>query len=314
MNEELLLKYKLLNQSLSNKFVYHIGSAEGFFSEYNNMILSILYCLEHKIQFNLYSKDANFKYNEGWSDYFVPFCPEAGNIFHSFFNRRTNSRFKNPALSTIDLFLTKIFCSIHPSLLTTYDLWNSIRSQNKSMYFTFPELSLSGSLRTVCRELIKMTWVYSSSTKIYINNLINGLNMPSHYIGLHIRGGDKYKEAVIQNVDLYIQKAESLSSLRTAFVLTDDYSVYEQLTSNYPSWLFYTLCGKDERGYYNDSFKRERSEFKKERYLKLFASIDILAKSDYFVGTFTSNPGMYLGLRMDESKAFSVDIAEWTIW
>ena len=74
----LLSRYKILNQSFPNRFVYHIGAAEGFFSEYNNMILSMLYCLEHKIQFNLYSKDANFKYDKGWSDYFAPFCLETG--------------------------------------------------------------------------------------------------------------------------------------------------------------------------------------------------------------------------------------------
>jgi hypothetical protein len=310
----LLSRYKILNQSFPNRFVYHIGAAEGFFSEYNNMILSMLYCLEHKIQFNLYSKDANFKYDKGWSDYFAPFCLETGNLFHSFFNRRTNSRFKNSVLGKIDLFLTKIFCAIHPSVLTTYDLWNLIRSQKLSRSFVFPELSVSGPLKSVCRELINMTWIYNAPTKAYIENLITGLDLPSHYIGLHIRGGDKYKEALIQSVDLYVQKAESLSPLRIAFVLTDDYSVYEQLIANYPSWSFYTLCGKDERGYYNDRFKRKSPKLKKARYLKLFASMDILAKSVFFIGTFSSNPGMYLGMRMDEGKAFSVDIPEWTIW
>lgn len=314
MNNDLLSKYRAINQSFSDRFVYHIGSAEGFFSEYNNMILSMLYCLEHKIQFNLYSKDANFKYDKGWSDYFVPFCPEAGNIFHSLFNRRTNPRFHNSILRRVDLYLTRMFCAIHPSLLTTFDLWDSIRSQKASLSFIFPELSISGSLRNVCRELINITWVYNDLTEKHIADLIANVDLPSNYIGLHIRGGDKYKEALIQNVDLYIQKAESLSPLRTAFVLTDDYSVYEQLITNYPSWSFYTLCGKDERGYYNDSFKRESPKLKKARYLKLFASIDILAKSDFFVGTFTSNPGMYLGMRMDEDKAFSVDMPEWTIW
>ena len=157
MNNDLLSKYRAINQSFSDRFVYHIGSAEGFFSEYNNMILSMLYCLEHKIQFNLYSKDANFKYDKGWSDYFVPFCPETGNLFHSLFNRRTNSRFKNSALRKIDLSLTRMFCAIRPSLLTTFDLWDSIRSQKASLSFVFPELSISGSLRNVCRELIKIT-------------------------------------------------------------------------------------------------------------------------------------------------------------
>lgn len=33
------------------------------------MILVMLYCLQHKIQFKLYSRDANFGYEKGWTDF-----------------------------------------------------------------------------------------------------------------------------------------------------------------------------------------------------------------------------------------------------
>ena len=59
-------KYFEINNSFSQKLVYHLGSEAGFFSEYNNMILAMLYCLKHKIKFVLYSKDANFGFEKGY--------------------------------------------------------------------------------------------------------------------------------------------------------------------------------------------------------------------------------------------------------
>ena len=74
MAEKTLLDlYHRVNDRSSPRFVYHLGGDSGFFSEYNNMILAILYCLDKKIRFSIYSKDANFKYKEGWNDYFSPF-------------------------------------------------------------------------------------------------------------------------------------------------------------------------------------------------------------------------------------------------
>ena len=53
--------YEALNRSYSREFVYHLGCEAGFFSEYNNMVLAMLYCAKHHIRFALYSSDANFK-------------------------------------------------------------------------------------------------------------------------------------------------------------------------------------------------------------------------------------------------------------
>ena len=59
---------------------------------------------------------------------------------------------------------------------------------------------------------------------------------------------------------------------------------------------------------------RSGKEERRAKLLQLFASIDILASARYFVGTFSSNPGMYLGMRMDRSHAFSADGDDWRIW
>ena len=52
--------YQKVNEKFESVLVFHVGESAGFFSEYNCMILVMLYCLQHKIQFKLYSRDANF--------------------------------------------------------------------------------------------------------------------------------------------------------------------------------------------------------------------------------------------------------------
>ncbi|MEO3228964.1 hypothetical protein ABHC61_04475, partial [Parabacteroides merdae] len=59
--------YQKVNEKFESVLVFHVGESAGFFSEYNCMILVMLYCLQHKIQFKLYSRDANFGYEKGWT-------------------------------------------------------------------------------------------------------------------------------------------------------------------------------------------------------------------------------------------------------
>lgn len=59
---DLSTRYRLLNNSFKKTMIYHIGIDAGFFTEYTYMLHAMLYCLQHKIQFKLYSDDANF----GW--------------------------------------------------------------------------------------------------------------------------------------------------------------------------------------------------------------------------------------------------------
>ena len=56
--------YQKVNEKFESVLVFHVGESAGFFSEYNCMILVMLYCLQHKIQFKLYSRDANFGYEK----------------------------------------------------------------------------------------------------------------------------------------------------------------------------------------------------------------------------------------------------------
>lgn len=311
--KELAAFYEGKNQSFSKEFVYHLGCEAGFFSEYNNMILAMLYCMRHHIRFSIYSSDANFSFEKGWEDYFMPFCSERGNWLHRWFNRRPYPRFKNRLIRAVDSCLTSVFLRCNRRRLTLADLWEDIRSLDQGC-LSLPELGSEADLRTACGRMIRYTWRYNEDTRQIVSDHIRSLALPEHYIGFHIRGGDKFVEAQLQNIDVYIRKALELSALRDVFVLTDDYGIIQALERHYPEWTFYTLCSPEEHGYYHQTFKRQSKKVIRDQHIKLFAAIDALAASDLFIGTFSSNPGMYLGMRMEEGKAYSVDIPEWRIW
>lgn len=314
MDKKILIEYKKINSKGEKRFVYHLGVESGFFSEFNNMVLAMLYCLENKIKFSLYSKDANFKYDIGWNDYFIPFCEEYGNFMHSLFNKRPNGRFKNSTLKKIDKIVCYLFRSINSSVLTTTDLWDKFRGLSPEKRYFIPELDIDGDLRHASKKIIEMIWNYRPDIKEEIEFFKKKLILPNSYIGLHIRGGDKGTEANLICGSEYIKKAEEVSSLRNAFVLTDDYQIIEDLEKKYKNWKFYTLCNKNERGYFHNNFVKESSATKKQRYINLFTSVDILADADCFIGTFSSNPGMYIGMRKNPAYTYSIDIPNWQIW
>ena len=88
---------------MKKKLIFHIGCSAGFYSEYLGLVFAYLYSKLNNIEFSIYSKDANFKYDKGWSDYFETFTSEAENEQHSIYNRRQ----KYPKLKAVIKSLVK---------------------------------------------------------------------------------------------------------------------------------------------------------------------------------------------------------------
>jgi hypothetical protein len=331
----ILESYIKINHSFKKKLIFSIGSKAGFFSEYNNMILAMIFCLENQIKFTISSYNSNFKFKNGWTDYFIPFCDDYNDKLIIRYNRRMPFKYKKKYSGNLEYFirsniflplkilLNKIwlviikyfFLNKHTPFLFTFELWDMFHN-NKMNYknYHFNSLNIQGDLRDVAKKFIDLTWQYNSDVSYEIKNKIDSLSLPNEYIGFHLRGGDKYLEFEQQEVEKYILKAESLSSIRNGFVLTDDYTLFEELQNKYPNWRFYTLCDVKSRGYFHDQYKNESLEIKRSDHLKLFASVDILSNSEYFIGTWNSNVGMYLGMRMDKKKCYGIDFNEWRIW
>lgn len=305
-----LLTYQEYNKSFKTKFIYRLGGCTGFFSEYNNMVLAIHYCIVNRIQFVLESENANFSSGKGWTEFFMPFCHEQKNRWLRRFNHRIKPVYKNRK----EWFCFNVYKRFHPSYTYMYSLFSAIRDVDINRRYIVEELGLNGTLLENCSAIHRMIWKYNEGTSFKIFQLINNLHLPDKYVGMHIRLGDKDTETQLLSPNQYMEKVQQHSLLRDVFVLTDDYRAILDLEKSHPTYRFYTLCGEDEKGYdFPKLISRSREE-QTQSYLRLWASMEILEHSSLFVGTYSANPGMNMGFRMEKEKIHCLDYDEWQLW
>lgn len=307
---DLVENYSKLNNSFNRKLTYYLGAEAGFFSEINNMVLAIIFCLDREIKFRLYSKRGNISYSEGWNDFFLPFCDQKDLFLHSRYNRRSNQMKNSKKLPP---YFLKILSG---NDFLTQDVWDSFRNQSFSNErFTFPPLGLeNASLLDTAKIIISMIWNYQPYAKELIDNFKTSIVLPNKYISIHIRSGDKNLETETYKIEKYMKKASSIGLSKNVFILTDDYSIIENLRIKYSDWNFLTLCDPSERGYQHSDFKTKSKQEKYLKHLKLLASMDICAESNHFIGTYSSNPGMFMGMRIGEENCSCLDFESWVLW
>lgn len=286
---------------MKDRLVFHIGHSAGFYSEFNNMVLAIVYCERHGIDFELYSEDANFKVDKGWNDYFEPFCPERKSVLHHYINKRFEAPKGGRRKALYDIYKT-----ICPHAYLTCDLWNQFRHIDKLEISTEETALLS-------QEVIKRIYHFNPRTQLKINQLSSALSIQGPYVGFHLRGGDKVAEHALMDIETYISKAESISNIRQGFIYTDDYRYYEAAQKNFPEWTFFTLAKPSDMGYFHNDFLKLDKYQKSEKLINMFASMELLSNADYAICTYSSNPGMFLGMRMGD-RAIGVDFEKWIIW
>ena len=297
--------YQRKNESFSPVLAYRLGRRSGFFSEYLTMLQAILYCLQEDIQFQLFSKDANFAMREGWTDFFEPFCPEQTSPLHLVFNPRFPTpkfRFK---LRKFAAPIIKILCDCD---YLTYELWSKLRAtdfDNTSIHLT--AFDHQSSAIQIYRELNQMIWRLKPEVHRHIDTLLNNINLPNSYCAVHIRSGDKIKEADPYSIHAYMEKIKEISDTENVLVLTDDYSNYTALVKNYPKFNFYTLESAKLKGYYHRAHKRQSPEDKQSNYLNFLAGIEAATNAGAYLGTNSSNVSTFIRLKMDANKYHAID-------
>lgn len=305
--KDLAEEYKKLNSSFRKTLIFHLGIDAGFFAEYTYMVNAILYCLQHKIQFKLYSADANFGYDKGWTDYFMPFCEEVTESFHRKYNIHTapawskvvSVSMQQKSLKFIKWKLKSIVINLVASVssLCVYKSWTQLNHNvtfNPNQHFCIPELGVDGDYMHAFNKLAEITFRFNRETTIECNKLIESLQLPPNYIGCQIRGGDKVTETELLSPKYYAQIMKDKIENQTAFVLTDDYTIFHRLQESSPNTRWLTLCSPEEKGYVNSTFMQNTGLQKKAQILRLMASMQILLNSSYFVGSITTGPSLFL--------------------
>lgn len=298
--ENLVEKYKQLNESYTRKFIHHFGTGNGFYSELNSLLFSVLFCLQNRLRLELYSKDAPFTFGNGWIEFFESFCPEFKN---DFIGRRISRDYINNHRDKHVCYLYKIF--------TGNDILNDIYWYCRSgwfekSHFNIPELGINGNLRHAMKVIIPIVYRFNEKYTFLINKARKEINLPDKYIGLHIRGGDKITERLLIKPQTYLDKVTEYSNCKQIFVSTDDYRIYEELRDNNPNFTFYTSTSPDEKGNNTELFFSSSQEKIRNNLIELFTSIEIFQRSEIFIGTYSSNPGLFVSMLL-EDKMIGLD-------
>lgn len=168
--------YRLLNSSFRKTMIFHLGIDAGFFTEYTYMLHAMLYCLQHKIQFKLYSDDANFGWEKGWTDCFVPFCEEVHEAFHHTYNTHRlpswKALMKDKKLPKTKLMKWKLKATCknitgETLAFLTYKkpvLLNCHLKFDPNQHFHIPELGIDGDYLHAFRKMTEITWKLNEVT------------------------------------------------------------------------------------------------------------------------------------------------------
>lgn len=310
--------------------VFHFGAFAGFYSEYNNMLQAMAFCLVHKIRFKLYSKDAKFCPVNGWTDYFEPFAEEVDDEIHHLYNKRFPTDpyrtaflglfLKTKIMRMLGYKSRKVSFSFYDRFVRnwrikrkygfdffTYNLWNDFRHINITKKVRVGSV-FRGTYFELIKNLDEMIWKFNIETKSKVDKFLLNTLLSEAFVGMHIRGGDKSIEAELIKWEKYTERATlDRPECRNWFIFTDDYSIVESIQNAYPQHKVYSLCDISERGYYYGEFAADKEKMV-DKMIRMFASVEICKKSDYFIGTASSNPYFVISLFKSGKNCVSLDI------
>lgn len=298
--------YKQLNESFQKKFIHHFGTGNGFYSELNSLLFSTLFCLQNRLRLEVYSKDAPFTFGNGWNEYFESFCPTYNN---DFIGKRISRDYINNHRNNHICYIYKI--------LTRNDILNDIYWYCRSgwfehNHFNIPEMGINGDLRQAMKIIIPIVYRFNEKYTHIINNFIDHLGLPNNYISMHIRAGDKITERKLITPQKYLEKAKSLSNCHNIFVATDDYRIFDQLRNDNPNYTFFTSTSPEETGNDTEKLFASPKDVIRNNLIEMFASVELFLHSELFIGTYSSNPGLFVGMQIDE-KMIGMDYNNWFI-
>lgn len=318
--DELAAKYREINEGYDKILVFRAGIDAGFFAEYKYLVHAVIYCLEHKIQLQLYSGNANFGWNKGWTDYFMPFCKEVDEPFHLRYNVHSLQGFKelrrlNPNVSAANLMKWKLktllnnrlcrfesFKAYGVAALSTSDIPpHEVRGR-----ISLEQLGIEGNYIEVFQKVAAMLWRFNPQTKDAVAKYVEKLALPQHYAATQIRGGDKVTEVKLYEPSLFVETLEKHTQLRDVLLLTDDYSILEAVRRDFPQFCWHSLCSPAEKGYYNNSFTHTAANTKREQMHRFLAQINAMAHADFFAGSIAVGPSLFL-LEMQYPQGLPVD-------
>lgn len=315
-----LSSYQRVNRSFERKMVYHIGVDCGFFVEMNYMVNAMIYCLAHRIRFQLYSEDANFGTGVGWTEYFLPFCEEMHETLHQEYNfHRLPSWGRILELCRSQRSLGPFAWKVKKAFKTLIGHRLARRAYGEHVLLAqdvpneplarciVPELGIDGDYVSTFALLARMIWRLNPGIRQQEDALKMQLSLPATYSGVQIRGGDKVTETRLIDGRALIERL-NLHDGECLFILTDDYRQFLKAKEDFPRLNLLTLCQQHQVGYHHKQFCQGDDHSKTDAISRLIISVDLLLSSSSFTGSITTGPSVFImKLRHSDPRVQAID-------
>lgn len=285
--------YQQVNDGRSHGFVYSLGD-RGFFAEITTVARAMIYAWKHELRMLLDSRDFSYRYRDGWNDYFEPFCPEPWDVSATTIGewmRFTRTGDRRPF---------QRFLAFQPETLH------------------FGTLELRG-FQNIMRHFMRLLFRLRAECQVEIDRLRRPLSLPSDYVAIHVRRGDKVgDEDVFHPACRYLDALDPIGD-SPIFVMTDDYQavvdVREELEARGLANRVVSLCREEHTGFDVWALREGKTfaggdqvletETARRRYVleettRLLAETVISKGAQQFVSTFRSNVGKSVWFLHDE--------------
>lgn len=311
---DLTARYRKLNCSFRSKYVYRFGWA-GFYSEMNNLVLNMLWAYQNRLRFCVSCIDYPPFGRKGWGHVFRASVEETRCKLHKHINSR--EAFLPDESHAMRVRLKNALAQLYQLFTGNYLMKDGFYIPRTTLYqketFDIAEFGTGYDLQTACQLFARIAYQFTAEMQAGIERLKEPLGLPNAYAAVHIRRGDKETERMLERIDSYMTLLAQHTTLKHVFVFTDDYDVVSDLTTAYPDYRFYTLTAPSEHGYDNRAFQGTSAAAQEAQSLKMFAAMECLAHAEEFVGTITSNPGMFIGMLKDKEHVHYIDSKEWIV-
>ncbi len=250
-------------------FLYIVWGGAGFCSEMNQILLAFAYSVATKRRFLIYSRAWNYG---NFADYFnlpsTNYYPQSINRIFLVEDNRKNDLIDH-------LITTRVGTQLKKFWLATR-LVQSIPIKRRVAHYLWKSMS---------NETFKFIETHR------IRNL-------SNYIGIHIRKGDKKREARVIPLNKYIKGIERIlqknKAIQQIFVASDDHNVVKELRQLKPTWNFVSIYDNNHQingrnGHFQGQFNRLSRQQKLNETRLFMCELQMLVNSEYVLCGMSSN-------------------------
>lgn len=298
------------------KLIYHLTN-RGTYSELNNLLIFAFLAERLDMDFFIDDRCWSGKFKKGFADYFdtknVAIHTVGPKIESFSLNAATGkSLFKN-RLVMIFYYIKKFFIKKYlkyffPENEYAMNLWLKSRLIRYAPYIDQREKTCwpLESFIKLNSTLLK----YNADVEKYINlqyEKVTGY-LGNDFLACHLRRGDKVgREMGFIPLRVYAEEIVK-SGYQKIFICTDSYKDFCDLCKILPKeFLCFSFADSTSTGFSENKFRKSLGDKKYQEMISLFSDVEIMIRSKYFIGTYSSCMGQYIGLRRNLKDSKSLD-------